>query len=134
MHFSSTAGPPPGQRLLLPLLPPRLGHKVSVSLIVCINWRLESRRRGTRTKGTTLSFRPTATCNCCNFGTEKGIQQPLVGVQNCEWIADSPKDVVPVRLFTLGGRPVGMELARLLQNAHLRAELLQDLLLGHEDV
>lgn len=41
-------------------------HKLSASLIVCINWRLESHLRGTRTKGTTLSFRSTATCNCCN--------------------------------------------------------------------
>lgn len=43
-----------------------LVRKLSVSLIVCINWRLESHLRGTRTIGTTLSFRSTATCNCCN--------------------------------------------------------------------
>lgn len=122
----SVPGPP------RPQPPPRWVRKLSASLIVCINWRLESRLRGTRTKGTTLSFRSTATCNCCNSPNR---HQPLVRVPvGTPSQSDSPENVVPVRLFTLGRRSMRMELAGLLQDTSLRPELAQDLLLGHQHV
>lgn len=75
------------------LLHCHLGRMVSVSLIVCINWRLESHLRGIRTKGTTPSFRSTATCNCCNWEDISSAENIWSTISSSAWWGISAKSV-----------------------------------------